>query len=129
MSRVFAAGVFDFFHDGHRFFLQSAKNLGDELFVVVARDENVFLKKGFFPHFSEKSRAAKIRRSQIADRVFLGDKKDFFKSVEKIRPDILALGYDQKLPKNFQKKFPHIKIKKIPAKNPEKWKSSIFRKL
>lgn len=128
MIRVFSAGVFDFFHEGHRFFLESAKALGDELWVVVARDKNVFTRKQFFPHFSEMERLTTIQDAQIANVVLLGEEEDFFLSVEKACPQILALGYDQQLPSGFEQRFPDIQVVSLPAKNPEKWKSSFFRK-
>ena len=128
MIRVFAAGVFDFFHPGHRFFLQCARALGDELFVVIARDHNVLAQKGFFPHFSEEERLLAVQTSHLADRVFLGDREDFLKSIKAVRPDIIALGYDQYLPPLLTTTFPAIRIVRIPAKNPEIWKSSVFRK-
>ena len=39
MVRVMATGVFDLLHPGHLSFLTEAKKLGDELIVVVARDQ------------------------------------------------------------------------------------------
>ncbi len=127
MTRVFSAGVFDFFHEGHRFFLLSAKKLGDELFVVIARDKNVWKRKGFFPFFSEEKRKEKVQSSGIADTVLIGEMGDIFTVVEKIKPDILALGYDQNLPPSFEERFPHIKVIRLLAKNPKQWKSSVFR--
>ncbi|EQD52190.1 glycerol-3-phosphate cytidyltransferase, partial [mine drainage metagenome] len=37
--RVMATGVFDLLHPGHLYFLTEARKLGDELVVVVARDQ------------------------------------------------------------------------------------------
>ena len=128
MIRVFASGVLDFFHEGHRLFLRSAKEYGDQLFVGISRDENVLSRKGFLPYFSEKDRQEKVISSNVADSVLLGEKKDIFSVVKKINPHILALGYDQHIPSGFQEIFPHIRIVRIPSKKPEQWKSSIFRK-
>lgn len=129
MTTVLATGVFDHFHPGHRFFLESAKKLGDRLVVIVARDENVFRIKGFFPEYSEKERLQSIRNSGVADEVLLGKRgEDFLKIVSEIAPDLLAVGYDQHIPPHFSECFPQILFCTIPAKNPEKWKSSFYRK-
>ena len=48
--------------------------------------------------------------------------------VSEISPDILAVGYDQDVPQNFSKVFPHIEFRNIASKNPEQWKSSHYRK-
>jgi FAD synthetase len=41
LTRVLATGTFDLLHPGHVYFLTQARALGDELFVIVARDSNV----------------------------------------------------------------------------------------
>jgi len=125
--RVLAAGVFDYFHKGHQFFLQEAKTFGDELIVIIARDINVLRIKGFSPSFSECHRLKVVQKSALADEVLLGDEKNLLCSVEKISPDILILGYDQHLPSHFSEHFPDILIKRVVAKNPEQWKSSVYR--
>ncbi|RLF88059.1 FAD synthase, partial [Thermococci archaeon] len=44
--RVVVGGVFDILHVGHIHFLKMAKELGDELIVIVAHDETVKKRKG-----------------------------------------------------------------------------------
>ncbi len=41
MVRVLATGTFDILHPGHLRYLSEAKALGDELYVIVARDSMV----------------------------------------------------------------------------------------
>ena len=41
LTRVLATGTFDLLHPGHVYFLTQARAMGDELFVIVARDSNV----------------------------------------------------------------------------------------
>lgn len=128
MKTILAAGVFDYMHPGHLFFLESAKNLGNRLVVIVARDKNVQRIKDLTPHHSEDKRKEMVEQSNIADEVFLGNEKgSFLDIVQIIKPDILALGYDQKLPNGFLKTFPDVQVIHIPAKNPTEWKSSRFR--
>ncbi len=128
MSTVLAAGVFDYFHPGHRYFLEQAKSYGDRLVVIIARDENVQRIKNITPSHSEQERKNMIIDSHIADSVLLGKKGfNLLRIVHELQPDILALGYDQNVPNFFKKEFPNIEIKKISAMNPEKWKSSRYR--
>ncbi len=95
--RVLVAGTFDLIHEGHIKMLWEAKKLaGDdgELVVVIARDENVKRFKGRFPVIRESSRAYIVKNLKPVDRVVLGE-KDPLDSIVKIRPDVIALGYDQ----------------------------------
>ena len=41
IRRVVATGTFDLLHPGHLYYLEESKKLGDELWVIVARDANV----------------------------------------------------------------------------------------
>ena len=129
MKTVLVFGVFDFFHPGHRFFLNAARKLGDRLFVVVARDFTVEVEKKIRPHFSEKVREKEIEKTGIADRVFLGNRGDKFKIVREIAPEIVALGFDQKCDEQkLREILPAVEIHRIPPNHPEKFKSTIFRK-
>ena len=56
--RVLCCGTFDYLHPGHLSFIEQAAALGDELFAVVARDENVKIIKGHYPDHSEVERKA-----------------------------------------------------------------------
>jgi len=95
MKKVIAFGTFDGFHAGHEAYLSQAKALGDYLVVVIARDETVQKVKGNAPQCKEKQRLAAVAKSGIADKVVLGFPGDKYKIIRKIRPDIIALGYDQ----------------------------------
>ncbi|MGD1075360.1 MAG: adenylyltransferase/cytidyltransferase family protein, partial [Thermodesulfovibrionales bacterium] len=48
-ARVVCAGTFDHLHPGHLNFLEQASALGNELIVIVARDETVKRIKGIAP--------------------------------------------------------------------------------
>ncbi len=89
-----ASGTFDLLHMGHIYYLKEAKKLGDELVVVVACDATV-RKMKHEPVTPEKMRVNIIKELQIVDQVFLGKEDDMFEIVEKIQPDIIAIGYDQ----------------------------------
>ncbi|MEM3404823.1 MAG: adenylyltransferase/cytidyltransferase family protein [Candidatus Micrarchaeaceae archaeon] len=90
-----ATGVFDILHLGHIYFLTEAKKLGDELVVVVARDSTAERLKRK-PIMDENTRLKIVSSLKVVDEARLGNKDDIFKTVEEIKPNIIALGYDQK---------------------------------
>lgn len=129
MKTVLAAGVFDFFHPGHRFFLTKARKLGNRLIVVIARDNNVQRIKNLVPEHNERERMWQVQVSGLADEVRLGNEGgDFLQVIHEEKPHVLAVGYDQRIPDSFGEVFPDIEIVQIEAKNPEEWKSSKYRK-
>ena len=97
---VLASGVFDLLHLGHVKFLEEAKKAGGsnaKLVVVVARDSTVEKAKGKKPIMSEDQRFALVSAMKVVDEAVLGYEKFVIGDViEKIKPDIIALGYDQK---------------------------------
>jgi len=93
-KRVMASGVFDLMHPGHLHFLRKARELGDELIVVVARDQTVQgLKR--HPIVNEKARREMVAAMRWVDAAVLGYETDQHRIVHEIQPDIIALGYDQ----------------------------------
>jgi FAD synthetase len=98
-KRVLAAGVFDLLHYGHLRYLEEAKNLGGEdaeLIVVVARDSTVLKRKGRLPVMNEVHRRALVEALKPVDEVILGGVDlNTAKVIQKVKPDIIALGYDQ----------------------------------
>jgi FAD synthetase len=94
MVRVMATGVFDLLHIGHLHFLEAARALGDELMVVVATDETV-RKRKHEPIFDEDMRAGLVSALKPVDRAVVGHTGDPYTIVEELKPDIIALGYDQ----------------------------------
>lgn len=118
-------------HRGHEFFLREAKKLGTELVVVVAQDENVRKIKNKIPHDNAKLRQEKVAKLSFADKVLIGHATDFEKILQAEKPDILALGYDQKIPEeidNFARKYPQIEIRKIQSHKPEIYKTTLLSK-
>ncbi len=96
---VLCFGTFDILHYGHVKYFEEAKKLGGEnayLIVVVARDSSVEAMKGKRPIFSEEHRRALVSSVKPVDKAVLGTEGgDKLKILEEIRPDIVALGYDQ----------------------------------
>ena len=96
---VLASGVFDLLHLGHVRFLEDAKRAGGEnaeLVVIIARDSTVEKTKGRKPIMSEDQRCALVESLKVVDRTVLGfESLDIGEVIENIKPDVIALGYDQ----------------------------------
>jgi FAD synthetase len=96
---VLASGVFDLLHLGHVKFLEEAKKTGGknaELIVIIARDSTVEGTKGRRPIMSENQRLALVESLKVVDAAVLGfEKFDIGDVIERIKPDVVALGYDQ----------------------------------
>jgi len=97
---VLASGTFDLLHLGHVRYLEEAKKTGGEnakLVVVVARDSTIEERKETKPVIPENQRRALVESLKVVDEAILGY-EDFSmeKVVEKIKPDVIAVGYDQR---------------------------------
>lgn len=91
--RVVATGTFDILHPGHLYYLEESKKLGNELWVIVARDSNVKHKPR--PIISEEHRLRMVAALKPVDHAILGDKTDIFRPIEEIRPEVITLGFNQ----------------------------------
>ncbi len=127
MPRVLVFGTFDLLHPGHRFVLTEAQKRGD-LHVVVARDATVARMKNLTPHHSEAERAAMIKAAFPEAQVRLGSGDgDFLAPVRDVQPDLIVLGYDQGLPPGVTETDFPCQVERLPAFEPDKWKSSLLR--
>lgn len=92
-KRVMAAGVFDLLHLGHVHYLTEAKKFGDELVVVVATDVMV-AKRKHQPIVPQEQRLALVAALKPVDAAILGSPIDQYATVAAVKPDVIALGYD-----------------------------------
>ena len=92
---ILTGGVFDIIHPGHIHTLTSAKELGDVLVVVVATDKTAQKMKKRVPLHDQEQRRALVDSLAIVDLCVVGQEGDIFKTVERVMPEIIALGYDQ----------------------------------
>jgi FAD synthetase len=96
---VLASGTFDLIHLGHIRYLEEAKKAGGrnaELIVIVARDGTVEKRKGMKPVMSENQRRALVESLKVVDEAVLGyEDFDVGRVIEKIKPDVIAVGHDQ----------------------------------
>ena len=132
MKKALVAGTFDIIHPGHIFLLKQAKKQGDILIVVIARDKAVKKLKKRRPIFNEKQRLLNLKRLKIADKVLLGNHGNKLKIISQIKPDVICLGYDQKikifsLAKSLKKMGLAPKIIRIKSFFPKRYKSSKLR--
>ena len=93
MVRVLATGTFDLLHPGHLLYLSRARALGDELYVIVARDSMIKHKPK--PIVPEKQRLTMVQALRMVDAAMLGSETDMFLPLREIKPDIIALGKNQ----------------------------------
>lgn len=117
-KKVMATGTFDILHMGHIYYLKEAKKLGDKLVVIVARDSTV-RKLKHEPVNPEKIRLDLIKELKVVDEAYLGNKEDMYKTVEKIKPNIIAIGYDQihdeeKIKSELKKRDLNSKVVRLP---------------
>ena len=119
---VLASGVFDLLHLGHVRCLEEAIKAGGknaELIVIVARDSTVEKRKGKKPIMSEDQRRALVESLRVVDEAILGyENFNMDEVIDKIKPDIIAMGYDQKsmaeaVEKAIAKKRLDVKVVKI----------------
>ena len=96
---VLASGTFDLLHLGHVKYLEEAKRAGGknaELIVIVARDSTVEKRKGKKTVMPEDQRRSLVESLKVVDEAILGF-EDFSidKVIERINPDVIAVGHDQ----------------------------------
>jgi FAD synthetase len=100
---VLASGVFDLLHMGHVKFLEAAKKAGgkySKLIVIVARDRTVEKIKGRKTIIPENQRCALINSLKVVDEAILGyETLDIAEVINKIEPELIVLGHDQKVMK------------------------------
>ena len=92
---VLAGGVFDIIHPGHIHTLTAAKALGDVLVVAIATDKTAQKMKKMTPLHNQELRCELVSSLSMVDEAIVGHEEDIFETVKEIKPDIIALGYDQ----------------------------------
>lgn len=129
MKTVLVFGTFDILHPGHTHMLKEAKEYGDRLVVVLARDATVLQVKKKPPANDEITRKKNLEALHLTDKVRLGDLVDKYKVIGEEKPDVVALGYDQR---EFVDKLEdvledNVKIVRLAPYSPDVFKSSKLR--
>lgn len=130
---VLTGGTFDILHTGHIFTFEQAKLLGDVLVVVVATDKFVEEQKNHPPTNSQGERAKLLNHIKEVNAAIEGHETDFMWTVDFVKPDIIALGYNQfhnekQLYKQLTSRgYGHVKIVRLKKNIPGKSTSRIVQ--
>ncbi len=133
-TRIMVFGTFDGLHQGHINFLKQAKNFIQNSFLIVsiARDKNVLKIKGKYPDKNERERMILVEKCKLVDQVVLSGIKSHLPHIIKMRPGIIALGYDQKayvqnLKKDLKNKGILIKIIRLKPHQEKIYKNHLLK--
>lgn len=96
-------GVFDLLHIGHVNILKKAKKYVDVLIVIIATDDTVRKMKNREPLHKQEWRREVMSSLRYVDAAIIGEEKEFKIPLLKIDPDVIFLGYDQKIPPGISK--------------------------
>ena len=131
---VLASGTFDLLHLGHVKYLEEAKKAGGrnaKLVVIVARDKTVEKRKGSAPVMPEEHRRALVESLKVVDEAILGyEDFDIGAVIEEIKPDVIAVGYDQSgiedhVRKAIRKRNLHVAVVRIDKFGKDELNSSL----
>jgi FAD synthetase len=134
MKNVLIFGAFDPLHEGHLNFFRQAKQLGDKVTAVVARDSTILRIKKHEPYQNENTRAEVVRNCGLIDDVRLGfEGEDNYRILDNLDFDVIALGYDQRpseetiLAELAKRGKTNITVVRLKPFQSDKYKSSFFR--
>lgn len=129
---VMVFGTFDYLHAGHENLFIQARNHGDYVIAILARDKTVKTIKGDAPDHDEKERLQNLIATGWANEAVLGNEKDKTKVIRHYKPNVIALGYDQfAFTYNLEKLLIDLKldtkIVRLKPYRPDMYKSSILK--
>lgn len=135
MKKVLAFGAFDPLHQGHEYFLNEAKKLGDHLTVVVARDSSIRATKAYEPYQSEEERLMAVMNLSAVDEAVLGNKTaHHYEILSELEFDVVALGYDQTpsddvVRRELNNRGKHkVAVVRLKSYHPKQYKSTFIRR-
>jgi len=129
---VFIGGGFEVIHRGHLHTISKAKSLGDVLVVVVARDRTIRERKKRQPISDENQRVALISSLRQVDAAILGVEGNIYDTLEKVKPDLVALGYDQhhmesEIDEEGKRRGIKLKVVRLDSPNPSLKTSALLK--
>ena len=133
-KKIMVFGTFDGLHSGHINFFKQAKNFTQNSFLIVsiARDKNIIKIKRRKSKLSENERFNLVKQNKFVDKVVLAGKIKYLPHILKEKPDIIALGYDQKayvkeLKKDLKDKGILIKIIRLKPYKEKIYKNRLLK--
>lgn len=121
---VLVGGVFDLIHPGHIHTLKAAKSEGDVLVVIVARQSTAQkIKKDRKIYHDESQRKELVASLNFVDLVLIGREGTLYDTVEYVKPNVIALGYDQAhsekdVAENCKKRNLNVHVIRLPTPIP-----------
>ena len=132
--KIMTFGVFDGLHPGHINFFKQAKSFAKNSFLIVsiARDKNIIKIKGEKPILSENERLDLVKKSEFVDKAVLAGKSKYLPHILREKPNVVALGYDQKayvkeLKKDFKNKGISIKVIRLSPYKEKIYKNHLLK--
>ena len=94
-TMVMTNGCFDLLHVGHISYLQEAKKLGDELWVLINSDASVRALKGpTRPIETEPERAYCLAALSCIDRIVVFENPRLVEEIHQLKPDVYTKAGD-----------------------------------
>ncbi len=131
MKTVMCFGTFDLLHLGHLNYFRQAKQYGDYLIVVIARDKTK-QDQGKKTLFTEDERLELIASQKSVDEAVLGYPGNHYRIILEKRPEVICLGYDhpvgaEELREELAKRGLFPKIARAKPYHPETQKSTLIK--
>ena len=131
---VMIGGAFEIIHPGHLETFSAARKLGNTLVVVVATDESVVRSKGRPPVANQERRMTLVSSIRNVDLALPGNRGSIYEILSRIRPDVVAVGYDQAhrtedIVKEAAKRGLKIRVTRLQTPIPEVKTSKILQSL
>lgn len=102
-TMVMTNGCFDLLHVGHISYLQEAKKLGDELWVLINSDASVKALKGpDRPIETEAERAYCLAALSCIDRIVVFDNPRLVEEINQLKPDVYTKAGDYTIDTLYQ---------------------------
>lgn len=122
-KKVLVFGKFDILHPGHMHILSMAKQQG-QVTIVLESDQAIYAMRHYIPYNNEKIRKKHLQN--LGFKVFVrSTKHDKQYLLDKLQPDILCIGQDQKFLLDNFGEFKNVQIIKLVKSN--LYKSSHLR--